>query len=68
MKSGGAQLITSCYLDPGLLYTMHALRFHMLLMHDQQKPLTTSNYKEFATFNLQKSMKYDVLQEPKKMV
>ena len=23
---------------------MHTLRFHMILMHDQQNPLTTSNY------------------------
>ena len=32
---------TSCYLNPVLLYTMHTLRFHMILMHDQQNPLTT---------------------------
>ena len=44
MKSGGAHVSTSCYLNPGLLYTMHTLRFHMILMHDQQNPLTTSNY------------------------
>ena len=44
MKSGGADVSTSCYLDPGLLYTMHTLRFHMILIHDQQNPLTTSNY------------------------
>ena len=41
MKSGGAHVSTSCYLNPGLLYTMHTLRFHMILMHDQQNPLTT---------------------------
>ena len=44
MKSGGAHVSTSYYLNPGLLYTMHTLRFHMILMHDQQNPLTTSNY------------------------
>ena len=53
---------TSCYLNPGLLYTMHTLKFHMILMHDQQNPLTTSNYycmhqNLHATFNMQKSMK-----------
>ena len=44
MKSGGPHVSTSCYLNPGLLYTMHTLRFHMFLIHDQQNPLTTSNY------------------------
>ena len=44
MKSGGAHVSTSCYLNPGLLYTMHTFKFHMILMHDQQNPLTTSNY------------------------
>ena len=42
--SGRAHLSTSCYLNPGLLYTMHTLRFYMILLHDQQNPLTTSNY------------------------
>ena len=37
MKSGGAHVSTSCYLNPGLLYTMHTLWFHMILMHDQQR-------------------------------
>ena len=46
MKYGGAHVSTSCFLNPGLLYTMHTLRFHMILMHDQQNPLTTSNYRE----------------------
>ena len=72
MKSGGAHIGTSCYLNPGLLYTMHTLRFHMILMHDQQNTLLLTTYcmheKLHATFNMQKSMKYDVLQEPKKMV
>ena len=44
MKSGGAYVSTSCYLNPDLLYTLHALRFHMILMHDQQNPLITPNY------------------------
>ena len=35
MKSGGAHVNTSCYLNPGLLYTMHTLKFHMILMHDR---------------------------------
>ena len=48
MKSGGAHVSTSCYLNPCLLYTMHTLRFHMILMHDQQNPLTTSNYMMYA--------------------
>jgi len=26
MKSGGAHVSTSCYLNPGLLYTMHTER------------------------------------------
>ena len=43
MKSGGAHVSTSCYFNPGLLYTMHTLRFNMILLHDQQNPLTTSN-------------------------
>ena len=38
MKSDGAHVSTSCYLNPGLLYTMHTLRFHMILVHDQQNP------------------------------
>ena len=36
MKSGGAHVSASCYLNPGLLYTMHTLRFPMILMHAQQ--------------------------------
>ena len=48
MKSGGAHVSTSCYLNPGLLYTMHTLRFHMILMHDQQNLLTPSNYILYA--------------------
>ena len=32
---GGAHVSTSCYLNAGLLYTMHTLRFHMILMPDQ---------------------------------
>ena len=27
-----------------LLYTMQTFRIHMILMHDQQNPLTMSNY------------------------
>ena len=58
-----------CYLNPGLLYTMHTLRFHMILMHDQQNPLTTSNYILYqnlhATFNMQKSMKLRLEREMK---
>ena len=38
------QVSTSCYLNPCLLYTMHTLRFHMILVHDQQNPLNTANY------------------------
>ena len=59
MKSGGAHVSTSFYLNPGLLYTMHTLKFHMILMHDQQNPLTTyCMYQNLhATFNMQKSMK-----------
>ena len=67
MKSGGAHVSTSCYLNAGLLYTMHTLKFHMILMHDQQNPLTTSNYILYAPF-MQKSLKYDVLQKSKQMV
>ena len=48
MKSGGAQVSTSYYLNPSLLYTMHTLRFHMILRHDRQNPLTTSNYILYA--------------------
>ena len=44
MKSGGAHVGISCFSNPGLLYTMHTLRYHMILMHGQQNPLTTSNY------------------------
>ena len=39
---------TYCYLNPGLLYTMHTGRFKMILMHDQQNPLTTSNFILYA--------------------
>ena len=36
MKSGGAHVSASCYLNPGLLYTMQTLRFHVILMHDSR--------------------------------
>ena len=48
MKSGGSHVSTSCYLNPGLLYSMHTLRFYMILIHDKQNPLTTSNYILYA--------------------
>ena len=42
--------------------TLRTLRFHMILMHDQQNPINTSNYvlhepQPSCKFNMQKSMK-----------
>ena len=38
MKSVGAHVSTSCYLNPNLLYTLQTLlRFHMILMHERER-------------------------------
>ena len=37
MKSDGAHVGTLCYLNPSLVYTMHTLRFNMILIYDQHK-------------------------------
>ena len=61
MKSGGAHVSTSCLSNPGLLYNM--LTFHMILMHDQQTPLTTPNYILCApqpSCNIQHAKIYDI--------
>ena len=40
MKSGGAHVSNSYYSNPGLLYTMYILRFHMMIkMYDQQREI-----------------------------
>ena len=52
MKSGGANVSTSCYLNPGLLYTMHTLWF--ILHHKRSKNALN------ATFELSKKLCYCV--------
>ena len=49
MKSGGAHVGTSCYLTAGLLYAMHTLRLHMMILVHDKRDLYESNL-EFGIF------------------